>query len=175
MPYISPSSREKLDDRIEEAIRSIRAEDVHDNRHGYCRNVIKQIARIVGTGGSTTYIYSPHDSNIDRLAKVIHNDFIGTMRRGVLNYVFTRIIVGTFLTHYPMRARDWSYADIASVIGVFERTKLELFGNGCSDLVLVALEAAKMEFYCRIAVPKERAARTSNTDIKEYLEPDVFP
>lgn len=175
MPYISKSAREKLDPRIDDAIRTIRGEEIDGNRAGYCRTILKQIARMVSEARGSCILLCGNDTNVERLAKTIFNDFTPDARMGVLNYVFTRVIVGSFVQTYPMHARDWSYHSIATVLAVFERTKLELFGNGVNDLVLSALEAAKMEFYCRIAVPKERAARISNTDIKEYIEPDVFP
>lgn len=174
MPYVSKSAREKLDPRIDDAIRQIRGEDTAHHRSGYCRHVIKRIAKIV-SGREQCLVLCADDNNVERLAKIINNDFTPDARMGVLNYVFSRLIAGTFIQTYPMHTRDWSYADIARVLAVYERTKLEVFSNGCEDLVLIALEAAKMEFYCRIGVPKERTARIANGDIKEYIEPDVFP
>ena len=174
MPYIHKAARAVVDSRIEGCIRTIRgADDVA--RNNVCRDVLRSIARHVHEHERPS-VFDADDTNAVRLGKAITHEFVPDMREGVLNYVFSRIVAGSFIPHYPCRFRDWPYGKgIARVLKVFERTKLTLFSAGCNDLVLGALEGAKMEFYCRVAVPKERAARIDNGDIKEYIEPDVFP
>jgi hypothetical protein len=65
-------------------------------------------------------------------------------RDGVLNYVVTRIVART------LSSRGWRYRTIARAIAVFE--------------------AAKLEFYRRVAAPYEDKAIAKNGDINEYMQ-----
>lgn len=65
---------------------------------------------------------------------------------GVLNYVISRLVAGTLV---PPCKGGWRYRLIARAIAVFE--------------------AAKLEFYRRVAAPYEDKAIAKNHDIPEYL------
>ena len=65
---------------------------------------------------------------------------------GNLNYTISRIVADSL---NPTR-KDWSYADIARAVAVFE--------------------CAKLEFYRRVAGPKEDRAITANGDIESYAK-----
>lgn len=65
--------------------------------------------------------------------------------KGQLNYVISRLVPGVI---HPGGPAAWKYNEIADVIGTFE--------------------CAKMEFYRRIADPKEDNAIAVNGDIPEY-------
>ena len=65
-------------------------------------------------------------------------------RQGALNYIITRIVAGGI----DSGDRPWSYNKIAEAIGTFE--------------------CAKLEFYRRVAAPKEDQVMTLNGDIIEY-------
>lgn len=66
-------------------------------------------------------------------------------RKGALNYIISRIVAGGI---HPGGPANWKYNEIADVIGTFE--------------------CAKLEFYRRIADPKEDNAIATNGDIPEY-------
>ena len=73
-------------------------------------------------------------------------------RDGAVNYLITEIV--TRLIRAPgERTGAWRYADIAAGVGAFE--------------------CAKLEFYRRIAGPKEDAAVEANGDIPIYAVSDA--
>lgn len=172
MPYIEKSARALVDPHIHELLTDLRRHDVR-SRLVPTKTMLTHIGRSVARGKP---LFHGDQSPAAKVADVINSDFIPEMQEGVLNYVFSRIAAGAFIPHYPCSHNAWPYgAAIASVLKVLERAKLELFDAGTSDTIVAALEGAKLEFYCRVAVPKERKARLSNGDIPEYIEPDVFP
>ena len=63
---------------------------------------------------------------------------------GELNYIISRIVARTL----GPGSGNWSYVDIARAVAVFE--------------------CAKLEFYRRVAAPKEDKAIETNGDIQEY-------
>lgn len=65
---------------------------------------------------------------------------------GVLNYTVSTIVANALRT----RNGNWSYKDIARAVAVFE--------------------CAKLEFYRRVAAPKEDAVIKLNGDIDSYIE-----
>lgn len=174
MPYISQFARNIVDPRVNAALQPLRALKTSTEKRNSCLAVIRSIARAVNDGSAKLEHHS-HNSNGERLAKEMVNQFTPEAREGVLNYVFSRLAAGTFIPSYPCLPNDWPYINIANVLKVLQRAKLELHAQGCSDLVLGALDGAHLEFYCRVAVPKERKARITNGDIQEYAVPDMFP
>ena len=71
---------------------------------------------------------------------------LGESRSGILNYVVSRIVPET--SHPRTDLEDWSYVEITEVVAAFE--------------------CAKLEFYRRVAGPKEDAAIDANGDIRPY-------
>lgn len=67
-----------------------------------------------------------------------------TSVKGDLNYIISRIVAGTY---HPVDG-NWRYNAIAEVTGTFE--------------------CAKLEFYRRVASPKEDTVVDTNGDIQEY-------
>lgn len=63
---------------------------------------------------------------------------------GDLNYIITKIVSGALCSE----DKDWSYVDITKAVAAFE--------------------CAKLEFYRRVAAPKEDRAITKNGDVLEY-------
>jgi len=173
MPYIAKPSRCVVDPWITPILEMLRSKNEcpHD-RVRPTSYVLKKIGRIISKGAQ---LYHADTDSAAVLSQHILDAFLPDMQEGVLNYTFSRIAAGAFIPYYPCAYREWSYVYIAHTIAALERTKLELFAGGISDMVISALEGAKLEFYCRVAVPKERAARLANGDILEYIEPDVIP
>lgn len=90
------------------------------------------------------FIYTDLAPLIDLLqAKSINNENID----GVLNYVISEIV-----SQVIDSSGTWRYKDIARAIAVFE--------------------CAKLEFYRRVAIPKENNAITINGDIQGYTIAD---
>lgn len=70
---------------------------------------------------------------------------IPEQRTGVLNYIISRIVVGSIIE----KEKSLTYQDINDIVGIFE--------------------CAKMEFYERIVKKFEHVKRELNGDIKEYI------
>lgn len=87
------------------------------------------------------------DEPIDRIWELLDNPESDQLD-GQLNYVISRIVGSAFA---PSEG-EWSYHSIARCIAVFE--------------------CAKLEFYRRVAGPKEDKAIKTNGDIDEYRSPD---
>ena len=82
----------------------------------------------------------------DLKVAIAHLDMEGVGLDGVLNYLISTLVAdGLHPTPTP-----WSYADIARAVAVFE--------------------CAKLEFYRRVAGPKEDVAVRDNGDIFSYAK-----
>lgn len=88
--------------------------------------------------------YQSLDSRVDQLIKSIEATYDDNEIEGVMNYIITRLISGTF------GRQGWKYTRINRAMGV--------------------LECAKQEFYRRLAGPYEDKAIERNGDIPEYME-----
>jgi len=171
MPYIRKAGRALLDREIAAIVGALRILP-DGQRVQMTISTIKHLCKSVAAG-QRLFHGDPNDSTV--LAETICQRFIPDEQEGVLNYTLTRIVVGAFVPYLPITFKEWPYATAARVIKCFERTKLDLHSNGTTDTVIAALEAAKMEFYCRVLVPQERCARLDNGDLPEYTQPDGFP
>lgn len=94
------------------------------------------------------YIYPDMRAKIDTaiayLVDDINRQFPDADVDGVLNYTVSKVVSGVL----PVNGADTKYATIARAVAVFE--------------------CAKLEFYRRVAGPKEDAAIVANGDVEEY-------
>lgn len=167
MPYISPASRAVVDPDINTIVGVLRK-----NRFDWwVGKTLERFCKMWSNEGPELADQNECDVADRNLVSLIKTRFVPEIQEGVLNYTFTRIAVGTFIPHYPCQPREWSYTAIAKVL-----RNLEKPSRSTNDGMLIsAFEGAKLEFYCRVAVPKERIARITNGDINEYASPDMFP
>ena len=171
MPYIAPALRDVFDPYINAIIAEVRYEHKLPPS-GVVKGVLLRLT------ASTLVVKLDVDINvrieilIDELAyhvAVKANHGID----GILNYCVSRIVAGCYLPEPKQGKVSWPYFRIARVINVLERAKLDAYigmlstGPACESLVAV-FEAAKLEFYARVAVPKEAIAQHDNGDIPEY-------
>jgi hypothetical protein len=100
------------------------------------------------------YIKQNQRDNIDNalewLMEEISVHFEDKDLDGALNYVISRIVTESIYLaqDYDPSVTEWAYRDIARAVAVFE--------------------CAKLEFYRRIAAPKEDKAIEKNGDIPAY-------
>lgn len=91
------------------------------------------------------------DKTLEPLLQTLRKEPIDESLDGVLNYIVTRIVAATF---EPLEGSKWPYHHIARAVAVFE--------------------CAKLEFYRRVAAPKEDNVIKTNGDIPEYeIRPSV--
>ena len=86
------------------------------------------------------------DPAIDKVLSRVRQVEQDVVRPGILNYVISRIVSET--VHNNHWGNDWSYNEIAEVVSAFD--------------------CAKLEFYRRVAAPKEDEAIRKNGDIPAY-------
>lgn len=89
------------------------------------------------------------DYQIDDLLKTLNNEISTPKIEGILNYVITRILLGTHTV-----AEGLCYAELNTKIGV--------------------LECVKLELYRRIGDYYEDEAERKNGDVQEYKDAQTY-
>src|SRR5690606_21861528 len=116
MPYVSKESRALVDVHIAEIVHHIRNHYQFEARGLPLRVLASAIvlnAKRPGLAWGLVYSNTPPDvrgtfSNLaESLVGVINTEFCEIEKEGVLNYVITRLIVGSYLPTNPCPPTEW--------------------------------------------------------------------
>lgn len=180
MPYVRKEPRVICDPHIDEIVYRVRSTYPIDLMGSPLRFVCAALVVTCKRG----WVASHNDEAITRLlaqlvqnfAGVIRREFVAEQAEGVLNYAISRIVVGSFIPTVPCEPALWPYSRIAAVLDTMEGAKLvaaTIAGSSSIEGLCGPFEGAKLEFYRRVAGPKEDIAIRENGDIPEYAESPI--